>query len=125
MLPELNVCDWQKAFEYAGEENGYWTDGSPNIRPAIPNSSISLDIFTREDVTVIYHIEEGENDGPNWICIGKLKDGRYFSLEAGCDYTGWDCQAGGNVAIGTTYDQIIRFGCSQDARQRFRIKLDT
>lgn len=64
MLEELESYDWECAFNEGG--------------------------LDREDVASIIAMEEGENDGANWIMIGKLKDGRYFWLSAGCDYTGWD-----------------------------------
>lgn len=41
---------------------------------------------------------EGENDESNWIAIVRLADGRLAFVDAGCDYTGWDCQAWGSIA---------------------------
>lgn len=32
-------------------------------------------------------------DEPSFAWILKLKDGRFASVEGGCDYTGWDCQS--------------------------------
>ncbi len=32
-----------------------------------------------------------------WRWIGRIPDGRWFLVEAGCDYTGWDCQSGAKV----------------------------
>ena len=56
--------DWKEVFNYA---NGY----------------------TREDVAYIVARYDGYNDGDNWEMVGALKDGRWFYLTAGCDYTGW------------------------------------
>jgi hypothetical protein len=95
MLKELEGYDWERAFEYAGteerdEDSEAWGRyGCPNI-DAVIGDNVSMDEFVREDVVEIYGIEEGENDGPSWIVYGRLKDGRFFSLTAGCDYTGWD-----------------------------------
>lgn len=77
----------------------------------------SLD-FSNKDIEKIVRSEAGENDGPNWIAVGKMKDGRWFFATAGCDYTGWDCRSGGSLWIGEDEDQILRFGCDDDARLR-------
>lgn len=78
MLKELVDFDWEQVFKYAE-----------------PNDDISklyqdLKKFTREDVVEILGSDYGSNDGPDWVIAGKLADGRYFFLSAGCDYTGWD-----------------------------------
>lgn len=44
----------------------------------------------RSDVAEILASEDGENDGPNWEGVFRLKDGRYLFASGGCDYTGWD-----------------------------------
>ncbi len=36
--------------------------------------------------------------------------GRYFYLAAGCDYTGWDCQASGYVEVSMDLERLIRLG---------------
>lgn len=41
--------------------------------------------------------EEGENDGAEWVCVCRCSDGTWIYFSAGCDYTGWDCQAGGDA----------------------------
>lgn len=89
MLEELEY--WGTMFYYAGEtENSSWQDGDPCVERVVGDEVTSIDFFTREDVEKIFHSDEGENDEASWIMVGKLKDGRYFFLEAGCDYTGWD-----------------------------------
>jgi hypothetical protein len=122
MLQQLNNFDWQCAFEFAGERTEYQF-GVANIRAAHPMSKVPLDPFSREDVEGIAHIAEGENDEKNWILVGLLKDGRWFTLDAGCCYTGWDCSGGGEAALATTYDGAVRFGLSAIARQRLGIVL--
>lgn len=52
------------------------------------------DGFAIEDITQILAVIEGERDGPNWIWIVALSNGKFVYLEGGCDYTGWDCQSG-------------------------------
>ncbi len=81
------------------------------------------DGFTLADVSEVIAAEPGENDGPSWLMAGRLKDGRFFFLDAGCDYTGWDCQAGGDAQVADTLDNLIRFGMTQDARDRLKLPL--
>lgn len=49
----------------------------------------SLDKFERSDVAAVLGLVEGENDGADWVGVFRLRDGRFASITAGCDYTGW------------------------------------
>lgn len=121
MLKQLDDDDWKEAFGYAGEPG---TCGSPDIR-ATPISNVSVAPFTREDVAEIFAMEEGENDGPSWVIAGRLNDGRYFYLEAGCDYTGWDCRAGGSASVASSKEELISFAMTEDGRTRLKLKADS
>lgn len=77
MLTILEDYDWEEVFKYATPSG------------VLPMSIIDTSPFTREDVVYIAGIEEGENDAYDWILYGMLNDGRWFYLQAGCDYTGW------------------------------------
>ena len=62
--------------------------------------------------------EDGENDGDEWIAVFRLKDGKFAYLEAGCDFTGWDCQAGGVSYTADSLEALCRNyipekGCSR------------
>lgn len=101
--PEVLVgYDWDQAFAAAGIEEGHI---SADIRPA-REASVPLTPFERRDIKTLVGYAEGENDGPNWLALGELWDGRWFFLSAGCDYTGWDCQAGGVVTVALSYDGL-------------------
>jgi len=52
------------------------------------------------DIKHLHACKFGENDGPDWIWIIEFKDGTFGWLKAGCDYTGWDCQASGKFSGG-------------------------
>jgi len=119
MLKELDNRNWYYAFEYAGETAGDYSYGSPNVTS---DGSCPDSIFTREDVKKIYGLREGQNDGDRWLLYGLLKDGRYFYLEAGCDYTGWDCQAFGFARVSLTKKGIKRTGLTEEARKVFGLK---
>lgn len=121
MLKELEGYDWKEAFGYAGE-SGTCASGGSRV-DSVPGATCSNTPFTREDVVKILAISEGENDGPDWICAGRLKDGRWFFLAAGCDYTGWDCQAGGNATVANTKKDLIRLGIGVEHRARLGLKI--
>jgi hypothetical protein len=92
-IPErLAGSDWQEAFAFAGEPGAYNSDPKnvPGDAPPRDPPVVDLSPFSRWDVEEVYSADDGENDGPNWVCYGRLQDGRYFFVDAGCDYTGWD-----------------------------------
>lgn len=81
--------DWPEVFKYASGagEGGtpFWV--LPNSKPEQNGEpAASFDIA---DVDGVEASVEGENDGADWVVFGLLKDGRWFSVTAGCDYTGW------------------------------------
>lgn len=110
--------DWREAFAYAGGGGGGY--GSANVRSVV-GKTVDAQPFERTDVAFIVASAEGENDGANWICFGKLYDGRWFSLSAGCDYTGWDCQASGTAIVAESVDDIVRLGLDDGERDRLQV----
>lgn len=66
---------------------------------------------------------EGQGDGDSWIAAFECKDGRYAFLIAGCDYTGWGCQAGGNEYFAPTLEALQRGCMGIDDRRRLGILL--
>lgn len=77
--------------------------------------------FDKGDVVEIAHYADGDNDGPAWVMVGRLEDGRYFYLSAWCDYTGWDCVAGGDSATGESLEDVLRFA-TDDERERMAVR---
>ena len=61
--------------------------------------------FTFQDVDEVIIAKEGENDGESWKLVVKLKSGKFGWLTAWCDYSGWDCQAGGDSGIVDTLEE--------------------
>lgn len=119
MLKELDSYDWAEVFGEGG--GGNCTAIIPNRPPTDTKTPTAT--FSREDVTLILGQVEGENEGADWVVYGKLKDGRYFVARGGCDYTGWDCQAGNSGDVASTKKDIITFGLTEDERNRFGVKL--
>lgn len=63
----------------------------------------------------------GSTDGGSelkLIVVARAKDGRWVAVEAWNDYTGWGCQDNSDVRIGTSEDQVVAYGLSNDARAR-------
>jgi hypothetical protein len=98
-LSEFNTYDWNKVFAFSD--------------------------FDLSKVIKILYASEGWNDGDCWMIAGVLTDGRYFYIEAGCDYTGWDCQCSGSCSMSNTLDNLIRYEMTDNARYRFGINLHT
>jgi hypothetical protein len=84
MLKELDVeYDWKYVFAYANGEQ------DTPLEVLGGGETKKTATFDREDVEETIAMVDGEADGANWIFVGKLKDGRYAYVTAGCDYTGW------------------------------------
>lgn len=92
------ASDWQHAFDVAG--------------------------LDPEEVVDVINADEGENDGESWICYGQLANNSFFFLTAWCDYTGWDCQAGGEFFTHYDLEQLKRFNMSDRDRERLGIVLE-
>jgi hypothetical protein len=84
-------CDWQAVFEFASGGSNH-TDGnaSGSSPSACVGDMVSCEPFNEHDVATIIGCSEGEQDESEWLIAGQLVDGRWFFIEAGCDYTGWD-----------------------------------
>lgn len=59
-----------------------------------------------------YWIHSGENDGDDWMAVGKLTNGSYFLYTGGCDYTGFDCQGGMRLWVNPAWERIIDYAMS-------------
>jgi hypothetical protein len=80
--------DWREVFKYAGTPAGEYGDPA-QLPTAVPGYTGSTDAFGPDDVAEVIASDNGENDGPDWIAVFRLNDGRFAALQAGCDYTGW------------------------------------
>lgn len=105
---QLQTYDWEQAFQI-----------SRVMRCA--GSTCEVTPLAPQDVDLIIGITEGENDGDAWRIAGQMKDGRWFYLNAWCDFTGWDCQAGGQAWVADSYDALLQFGVPDDDRSLWRL----
>lgn len=116
---ELDDYNWREAFGYAGEEGTCAGGGHSPSR--VEGATCSEDPFSRADVAVVLGSTYGEHDGAQWEIAGVLFDGRWFYLNAGCDYTGWDCHAGGQAWVADDKDSLIQFGIPAETRDVWKI----
>ncbi len=104
----LKDSDWVSAFEAANH----------SIHACAATPHVSTTKFSPEDVMFVYFTEEGQNDGPEWMGVFLLNDGRFVFVAAGCDFTGWECQSGGWVCVSDNLEDLIQFGLTNEARNR-------
>lgn len=116
----LDDYDWAQVFGCAGEPDQ--CNGAV-ISKALGSEDISDAPFTRSDVAEILALSEGENDGADWLIVVLLHDGRFAFIQAGCDYTGWDCQSSGSTVVAKSREDLIQFGLTDEARERLRLTL--
>lgn len=81
--------DWRAAFAEAHGQGYSSTSQTDDESSSAPNPI--------DAVIDVIAASEGERDERDWLAIVRVIDGDYLVVSAGCDFTGWDCQAGGVV----------------------------
>jgi hypothetical protein len=109
MSNELQGYDWEEAFAYAR-----------NPEPVPPGSQVSTAAFDENDIARVIASDEGENDEADWLAAVELKDGRFGFLSAWCDYTGWDCRAGGRAYVAATEADLWQYAISEQEAARLK-----
>jgi hypothetical protein len=103
--------NWREAFEFGRE---------PEV---VLGGHCSADPVLIDDVALILHAQEGTPDEESWLAVVRLRDGRCAFVDAWCDMTGWDCQAGGHVTVASEFETLRRFGIGERERIRLGIPL--
>ena len=103
----LDGYDWDHVLDYARK---------PDTVGVCDNSPI-----TRESIQAVICSDEGDNDGPNWIAVLLLTDGRWAYIYGGCDSTGWGCQEWGGAVASQSLDALIASGIPQEERARLKL----
>ena len=78
----------------------------------------STDPCLRKDVVRILGAVNGENDGEEWVGVFVMRDGRFLSVVASCDYTGWDCLAGNTMTVASSLESLLETGLTPDQKKR-------
>lgn len=112
---------------YALTEGPETTTATP--LPEITGRIALADIAEVERYYVSYHglvwTPDNDADGSelDMVLLMRLHDGRWASVTAWNDYTGWGCQDASYVKVGATRDDVIRYGLDNEGRERLRIQL--
>ena len=80
------------------------------------------DIATIEKYSLSYgggpeNPKDGSGTDLSLTILGTLKDGRWFTIEAWNDYTGWGCRDGSEVRTAKTREQAINYGLTKEGRE--------
>ncbi len=114
----LDDSDWCDAFgEAMGVEPDAYAKSLKNPRRVLGFDGSDAP-FARSDVARIVAISTGEKDELDWIGVFQLNDGRFGFVRAGCDFTGWDCQAGGDAEVAATIEDLVRLAMKDEERSR-------
>lgn len=113
----LTDYDWAQVF--ADENAG---NVSKNTEGVPPGSLVNTEPPSRADVSRILAAVNGENGGADWLGLFLLKDGRYLVASGGCDYTGWDCQAGNALLVAATLKDALVYGLSDQEAVRLGLE---
>lgn len=124
MDSRLTGDDWAAAFGELYEGGGICGGRSDRnrLKPTMGYAG-PVDHVSREDLAEVVALSEGEHDERDWLCVGRVKDDLYVLVRAGCDYTGWDCQSGGDTEFAATLPDLIRWAMSQEERERLGLVL--
>ena len=96
------------------QRDGHWTTHDPlRILDTLKDDLLF-------DLETIYAFQEGENDNEEWILLGQAQSGYYVFMEARCDYTGFDCQGGGTVALTDDWDKMWNYYMDENSRDFVR-----
>lgn len=104
-----NDYDWRQAVLEA------------NPPAQVHGSSVDITPFAMDGIAEVLRCCDGENDEREWVALLRLTDGRFVGMRAGCDYTGWDCQAGGSSHVAETLDDVARLGLTDEERKRLAV----
>jgi len=113
---EIDDYDWQQIFEGSDNDAPY-TRGPTHVR-----TKKIVDVhYTRADVVRVIATSDGEADEREWVGLFEMRDGKFVSVRAGCDYTGWDCRADGSSDVADTEGDAIAFGLTEAERTRLNL----
>lgn len=65
----------------------------------------------------------GEYAEMDLVGLFETTDGRYVVIRAGCDTTGWECQAGGAIEVAASAEDAVRWSLTAEERERLQLPL--
>ncbi len=85
--------------------------------------SYNEDIYKLEDIANIHAEVPGHNDEDSRYWVLELKDGRFVLTSAWCDYTGWDCQSGGDSQAAASAEEAAMLAPEKEYDREIRRNL--
>ena len=104
-IPEDREYDWAEALHYLG-------DGLSVAEGSSASDSREMEI----DQILALRFEDGDYAEVEVYAVLLLKDGRFAFHRAGCDTTGWDCQAGGWTQVSHSLQHLYQMSLGEDER---------
>lgn len=102
---------WEDAYE-AGRlyEAAFPDQDGEDFACAMAYAVVTPDELKGQTITVLKLLHQGRNDEDDWVWAVAYDDPnvtyrhrQWWVLKAGCDFTGWDCQSGGEwTRVGET-----------------------
>lgn len=80
-------------------------------------------LYGVEDIAYVLALVPGHNDEMDWFWVLRLCDGRYIYTRAGCDYTGWHCQAWGSSSAHASAEEAAQCAPEEDGGRQPRKNL--
>lgn len=106
----------------AFSDDVYPTTYNVDSEPVVVERLALLHVESVEAAYASYHgegrWEPGRDQGTELTlyALVKLRDGRWCSVDAWNDYTGWGCQDGVDVRIAATRERVISHGMTNEMR---------
>lgn len=97
-----NDYDWRTIFMEGDYKESNMMGG---VDSASNPTTREVRSFTMSDIVEVVAADNGERDAVSWVGVFKTADGAYLYVSAGCDYTGWDCQASSSAEWHTDLEQ--------------------
>lgn len=111
--------DWAQCFASTAE----YTRGVLHRTAAVPTEPDPI-VITPDMVTEVVRFHGTSPEGWSSVecyAVVRLTDGRWASLSAWADTTGWGCQDGVTWHIGESQEQVERWGLDDDGRKALGI----
>lgn len=123
--PDDTTAQWSsESWGNVWNADGYNAD-KPVWRAATPPDKVQVDPIEPEDIEEVTHfwaVAYEEYADQTMQAVMRLKDGRWASVDTWSDSSGYGCQDGTTWHIGATFDDVARWGLTDEARKHLSIE---
>jgi len=113
----FDLHDWEMIFP--GGSYGLYS-GTFSVVDGSRVADVTPERITR---VIAWHVKEGDCAETDLKLLVELNDGSFAACMAGCDTTGWDCQAGVEWRWAPSSEQAITQGLDRVSRARLGVPL--